>query len=88
MIELKEATKKFNFVGIVCIDGHEHTVKAFGNICGTPFDNFDDEINNQIMYCKKISKGFNVEILTADTIEEAIEKDIIFDNEDGTYDIK
>lgn len=79
--ELKEAIKKHDFVGIVCEDGHEHTVKAFGNVCGTPFDDFESDFENQMMYCEKIAKGFDVEILVADSFEEAIEEDIL--EEDG-----
>ena len=79
------ACENHNFVGIVCDDGHEHTVKAFGEICGTPFTDFDNELDNQIQYCLEISKGFDVEILTAETEEEAVEKDII---EEGTYYVK
>ena len=77
--ELRESIKKHNFVGIICEDGHEHTVKAFAGICGTPFLWFDDELENQMKYCKQISNDLEVEILTADTIEEAVEKDIVVD---------
>ena len=79
------ACENHDFVGIICDDGHEHTVKAFGEICGTPFTDFDNELDNQIQYCLEISKGFDVEILTAETEEEAVEKDII---EEGTYYVK
>ena len=79
------ACKKHDFVGIVCEDGHEHTVKAFGEICGTPFTDFDDELQNQIKYCIEISNGFDVGVLTADTKEEAVENDIL---EEGTYYVK
>lgn len=78
--EIKNACKNHNFVGIVCIDGHEHTVKAFGEICGTPFDDFDNELDNQLMYCEEIAKGFGIEILVADSFEEAVEEDIIEEN--------
>ena len=83
--ELIKAINEHNFVGIVCEDGHEHTVKSFGEICGTPFLDFEDEMENQLMYCEDISKGFEVEILTADTKEEAVENDIL---EEGTYYVK
>ena len=84
MFEIKENIKKaceaHDFVGIVCEDGHEHTVKAFNEICGTPFDDGDD-LTSQLNYCEKIAKGFDVEILTANSFEEAVENDII--DEDG-----
>ena len=88
MFDKKELIKAINenkFVGIVCDDGHEHTVKAFGEVCGTPFFEFEDEMDNQIAYCEKISNGIDVEILTADTKEEAVENDIL---EEGTYYVK
>ena len=92
MFEIKENIKKacenHEFVGIVCEDGHEHTVKAFGNVCGTPFDDLDEddgELSGQLYYCEQIAKGFDVEILTADTKEEAVENDIL---EEGTYYVK
>ena len=78
--ELIKAINEHDFVGIVCEDGHEHTVKGFGNICGTPFDD-DNDLTSQLNYCEKIAKGFDVEILTADSFEEAVENDII--DEDG-----
>lgn len=82
--ELIKAINEHDFVGIVCEDGHEHTVKAFGNICGTPFDDGDD-LTSQLNYCEKISKGFDIEILTAETKEEAVENDIL---EEDTYFVK
>ena len=89
MFEIKDNIKKacetHNFVGIVCEDGHEHTVKAFGEICGTPFTDFDNELDNQLMYCEEIANGCDVEILTADTKEEAVQNDIL---EEGTYYVK
>lgn len=78
--ELIKAITENEFVGIVCDDGHEHTVKAYGEICGTPFFDYGDEIENQLMYCEKISKGIDVDILTANTEEEAIEGDILEEN--------
>ena len=89
MIEekIRKATTSHDFVGIVCIDGHEHTIKAFGEICGTPFFDFDSELENQIMYCEQIANGYDVEILTADSIEDAVEKDII-DCFNGEYFVK
>ena len=79
------ACENHDFVGIVCEDGHEHTVKAFGEICGTPFTDYDDELKNQIKYCVEISNGFDIEVLTADRKEEAVENDIL---EEGTYYVK
>ena len=74
--ELIEAIKNNSFVSIVCEDGHEHTIKAYNNLCGTPF--FDeDDLTSQLKYCRKISLGFDIEILTANSFEEAIEEDII-----------
>lgn len=86
--KLMDNCKKYEFVGVICEDGHEHTIKAFGEICGTPFDNFEDELENQLAYVEKISKGYDVEILTANTVEEAVEKDIIFDTEDEDENIR
>ena len=85
--ELRTKMETHNFVSIVCVDGHEHTVKAFGEVCGTPFFDCDSETDNQLMYCKQISKGFDFEILVADTVEEAVENDII-DDFDGEYWVK
>lgn len=79
------ACKNHEFVGIICDDGHEHTVKAFGEICGTPFTDYDDELKNQIKYCVEISNGFDIEVLTADSKEEAVENDIL---EEDTYFVK
>lgn len=83
MYELKnkitDACKTHRFVGIVCEDGHEHTVKAWGNICGTPFDYSEDELENQLIYCEKIAKGFDVEILIGDTFEDAVKNNILED---------
>ena len=81
------AVKNNEFVGVIACDGHEHTVKAFGNICGTPFFDYEDDLKNQLMYCQRISKGAELEIITANTVEEAIENDII-DEFDGEYYIK
>lgn len=74
--ELIQAINEYRFVGIVCEDGHEHTVKVFGKICGTPFDDGDD-LTSQLKYCEIIARGLDVEILTADFFEEAVEKGII-----------
>jgi len=82
-----EACKKHEFVGVIAYDGHEHTVKAFGNICGTPFFDYEDELKNQLAYCTKIACGQELEILVADTIDEAINEEII-DEFDGKYYIK
>lgn len=81
---IKKACESHNFVGIVCEDGHEHTVKAFGEVCGTPFDD-GDNLTSQLTYCEKIAKGYDIEILTADSKEEAVEKDIL---EEETYYVK
>lgn len=82
-----DAVEKHEFVGVIACDGHEHTIKAFGNICGTPFDWYEDELKNQLKYCQSISKGCELDILTADSVEEAIAEEII-DEFDGKYFIK
>lgn len=82
---IRDACSNHEFVGIICDDAHEHTVKAFNTVCGTPFDDFDDELDNQVHYCKKISKGFDIEILTASTKEEAVDVGIL---EEETYFVK
>ena len=78
---ITKACSEHAFVSIVCDDGHEHTVKAFGNVCGCPFFDFENELDNQLSYCIKIAKGFDVEVLTANSFEEAVEKYIL--TEDG-----
>lgn len=88
MKQIINAINKYEFIGIVCEDGHEHTVKAFGNICGTPLFDYDDELDNQLAYCEKIALGQDIEILTANSVEEAVEKDIIDEFDDGEYFIK
>lgn len=87
MKDIINAVNTHDFVGVVAYDGHEHTIKAFGNICGTPFDWSDDELENQLIYCKKISDGQELEVLVADTVEEAVDEDII-DEFEGKYFIK
>lgn len=78
--KLIKQIKENDFCGIVCEDGHEHTIKAFGVVCGTPF--FDgDDLTSQLKYCEKISQGYDIEINTANSVDEAVEKDII--DEDG-----
>lgn len=98
ILSLKDAMRTNEFVGVVFENGHEHTVKAYGEICGVPAvfssDKGVGDFTGQINYIKHVEKNEDTvleDILIADTEEDALNEDILDDTiqfDDGSYGIK
>jgi len=80
---IKEIQKHENkFVGVAFRNGHLHTIKAYGDIFPSPCEG---EFEGQIEYVKFVEENENTDvfdIMTASTMEEAIENDILEENGD------
>jgi hypothetical protein len=80
--EVLQAIQSHPFVSVEFRNGHEHTVAAYGHVCGSPYDG---EHEGQIYYIEYVCQNERTDvydILVASTETEAIELGII--EEDGS----